>query len=354
LSRVDTSQKLSDRSSAAASGATAEVTSAPAGHPRRWLQFDELGILVAAVIFFVIGAASNPYFLTLDNLTGILQSVTFLGFLSIGVGLALIAGEIDISVGSIYALAAVVTALLLKNGYGVPLSIAGGLGVGIACGLVNGIVAQVINVSAVVVTLATLGVYRALTLVVAGGSPVTGMPDAPAFFDGFGQGGIGGISFITLLFLAVAIVAEIVLRRTALGFRIIAVGSNPVAARLVGFHVERIRVFLLALSGMLAALSGVCSVAYLHTAGPTAGAGYELTVLAAAIIGGVQLTGGRGSVIGVMLGLCVIGIIQNLIVLWGISPNWTQGVSGIVLIAAVTVTWLTRRDQTRSNPITSA
>ena len=86
-------------------------------------------------------------------------------------------------------------------------------------------------------------------------------------------------------------------------------------------------------------------------AGPTAGAGYELTVLAAAIIGGVQLTGGRGSIIGVLLGLCVIGIIQNLIVLWGISPNWTQGVSGIVLIAAVTVTWLTRRDQGKANPI---
>jgi ribose/xylose/arabinose/galactoside ABC-type transport system permease subunit len=320
----------------------------------RRFAFDELGILVAAVVFFAVGALSNPYFLTLDNLTGILQSVTFLGFLSVGVGLALIAGEIDISVGSIYALAAVVAALILKNGYGVPAAIAGGLGVGLACGLVNGIVAQVINVSAVVVTLATLGVYRAITLVTAGGSPVTGMPEAPAFFDGFGQGGIGGVSYITILFLVVAVVAEIVLRKTAFGFRIVAVGSNPVAARLVGFHVERVRIALLGLSGMLAALSGVCSVAYLHTAGPTAGTGYELTVLAAAIIGGVQLTGGRGSIIGVLLGLCVIGIIQNLIVLWGISPNWTQGVSGIVLIAAVTVTWLTRRDTTRANPIAKA
>jgi ribose/xylose/arabinose/galactoside ABC-type transport system permease subunit len=321
---------------------------------KRHLRFDELGILLAAVIFFAMGALSNQYFLTLDNLTGILQSVTFLGFLSIGVGLALIAGEIDISVGSVYALAAIVTALLLKNGCGLPLAIAGGLGTGLVCGLVNGIVAQVINVSAVVVTLATLGVYRALTLVIAGGSPVTGMPASPGFFDDFGQGGIGGISFITLLFLAVALAAEIILRNTVFGFRLLAIGSNPIAARLVGFHVERMRIVLLGLSGLLAALSGVCSVAYLHTAGPTAGAGYELTVLAAAIIGGVQLTGGRGSIIGVMLGLCVIGIIQNLIVLWGISPNWTQGVSGIVLIAAVTVTWLTRRDRTKSNPVARA
>jgi ribose/xylose/arabinose/galactoside ABC-type transport system permease subunit len=318
------------------------------------LRFDELGILIAAVLFFAVGSFTSPYFFTLDNLTGILQSVTFLGFLSIGVGLALIAGEIDISVGSIYALAAIVTALLMKNGYGVPLAIVGGLAVGVACGLVNGIVAQVINVSAVVVTLATLGVFRALALVVAGGSPVTGMPQAPDFFDTFGQGGIGGVSFITILFLIVALLAEIILRNTAFGFRLVAVGSNPIAARLVGFHVERVRIVLLAVSGLLAALSGVCSVAYLRTAGPTAGTGYELTVLAATIIGGVQLTGGRGSIIGVMLGLCVIGIIQNLIVLWGISPNWTQGVSGIVLIAAVTVTWLTRRDRTRGNPIASA
>jgi ribose/xylose/arabinose/galactoside ABC-type transport system permease subunit len=318
------------------------------------LHFDELGILIAALLFFATGAISNPYFLTLDNLTGILQSVTFLGFLSIGVGLALIAGEIDISVGSIYALSAIVTALLMKNGYGVPLAIGGGLAVGLACGLVNGIVAQVIKVSAVVVTLATLGVYRALALVVAGGSPVTGMPAAPAFFDGFGQGGIAGISFITILFLVLALAAEIILRNTAFGFRLLAVGSNPVAARLVGFHVDRMRILLLTLSGFLAAVSGICSVAYLHTAGPTAGAGYELTVLAATIIGGVQLTGGRGSIVGVLLGLCVIGIIQNLIVLWGISPNWTQGVSGIVLIAAVTVTWLTRRDRTRNNPVARA
>ncbi|MBN9009069.1 MAG: ABC transporter permease, partial [Rhizobiales bacterium] len=276
----------------------------PASERGRWrFAFDELGILVAAVIFFAIGSLSSPYFLTLDNLTGILQSITFLGFLSIGVGLALIAGEIDISVGSIYALAAVVAALLLKNGYGVPVAFAGGLGVGLACGLVNGTVAQVINVSAVVVTLATLGVYRAITLVTAGGSPITGMPEAPLFFDGFGQGGIAGISYITILFLVVAICAEIVLRKTAFGFRLLAVGSNPVAARLVGFRVERMRIALLALSGLLAALSGVCSVAYLHTAGPTAGAGYELTVLAAAIIGGVQLSGGRGSIIGVLLGL---------------------------------------------------
>lgn len=324
---------------------TAISTAGRTVHGRSWRvpRFDELGILIAVVILFAIGSFSSEYFLTTANLTGILQSITFTGFLAVGVALVLMAGEIDISVGSIYGLAGVITALMLKAGYPVPAAVLGGLGAGLACGTLNGVVAQVINVPAIVVSLATLGVYRTFALVLSGGAPVTGMPDSHAFFQVFGQSRALGISYITVLFLVIVIVAEFILRRTAFGFRLLAIGSNPVAARLVGFHVERTRLILLAVSGLLAGLSGVCSVAYLYTAGPTAGAGYELTVLAASIIGGIQLTGGRGSIFGALLGLVVIGILQNLIVLWGVSPNWTLGVSGIVLIAAVTITWLTTR-----------
>jgi ribose/xylose/arabinose/galactoside ABC-type transport system permease subunit len=313
----------------------------------RALRFEEFGILLAMALFFIVGAVSSPYFLTVGNLTGILQNVTFLGFLSIGVGLTLMAGEIDISVGSVFGFSAVVTALILKSGQPVVAAIAAGLLTGVACGLVNGLVAQAIKVPVVVVTLATLGIYRAVALALANGSPVGGLPQSPVFFNWFGQGTIGEISYITILFLIVALLAEIALRWTSSGFRLLAIGSNPQAAHLVGFHVEHTRMLLLAFSGLVAGLSGVCSVAYLDTAGPTAGTGYELSVLAATIIGGVKLTGGRGSILGVLLGLCVIGIFQNLIVLWGVSPNWTQGVSGLVLIAAMTLTWLARRDQRR-------
>lgn len=317
------------------------------GSRQKWLRllkFDEIGILIAVVLFVAIGTISSPYFLTMNNLTGILQNITFLGFLCIGVGLALMAGEIDISVGSTFGLVAVVTALVLRDGSSLIVGIIAGLAVGLACGLVNGVVAQIIKVPVVVVTLATLGIYRALALVLANGSPVGGLKGNAAFFDWFGQGSVAHVTYITMLFLAVAIVAEIILRWTSSGFRLLAIGSNPLAAHLIGFHVERTRVLLLVLSGLTAGISGICAVAYLHTAGPTAGTGYELSVLAATIIGGVKLTGGRGSIIGVFLGLCVIGVIQNLIVLWGISPNWTQAVSGLVLIAAMTLTWLARRE----------
>ena len=320
-----------------------DAEAAPRRSPlRRLLAVDELGIFVALALFFIVGALSSPYFLTVSNLTGILQNITFLGFLSIGVGLVLMAGEIDISVGSIFGLASVVAALVLREGYPLAAAIAGGLLAGVACGLINGLVAQVIKIPVVVMTLATLGIYRAIALALANGSPVGGLPANTFFFDWFGQGAVAQVSYITILFLMVALVAEIVLRWTSSGFRLLAIGSNPQAARLVGFHVERTRVLLLAFSGFIAGLSGVCSVAYLDTASPTAGTGYELSVLAAVIIGGVKLTGGRGSILGVLLGLCVIGIFQNLIVLWGVSPNWTQGVSGLVLIAAMTLIWLTR------------
>lgn len=311
---------------------------------RRWhIGFDELGIVLALALFLVIGAISSPYFLTFTNLAGVLQNITFLGFLCIGVGLTLMAGEIDISVGSIFGLTAVITALLLKAGYPLALAISAGLAAGLVCGFVNGAVAQAIKVPAVVITLATLGIYRAIALALANGSPVGGFPDLPLFFDWFGQGAIAQISYITIVFLLVAVISEVVLRWTSSGYRLLAIGSNPRAAHLVGFKVERTRVLILAFSGLMAGVSGVCSVAYLNTAGPTAGTGYELSVLAATIIGGVKLTGGRGSILGVLLGLCVIGIIQNLIVLWGVSPNWTQGVAGLVLIAAMTLTWATNR-----------
>jgi len=312
------------------------------GLARAIVKFDEIGILLAVVVFFIVGTASSPYFLTVNNVTGILQNITFLGFLSIGVGLALMAGEIDISVGSVFGLTSVVTALVLKSEYPLVVAILAGLVVGSLCGLANGLAAQLIKVPVVVITLATLGIYRALALGLSNGSPVGGLPENHVFFDWFGQGSIAHISYITILFLIVALIAEAGLRLTSSGFRLLAIGSNPDAAHLVGYRVERTRVLLLTFSGFVAGLSGVCSVAYLNTAGPTGGTGYELSVLAATIIGGVKLSGGRGSILGVLLGLCVIGIFQSLIVLWGISPNWTQGVSGVVLITAMTITWAAR------------
>src|SRR5436190_17716262 len=178
------------------------------GLARAIVRFDEIGIILAVVVFFIVGTASSPYFLTVNNVTGILQNITFLGFLSIGVGLALMAGEIDISVGSGFGLTSVVTALVLKSEYPLVVAILAGLVVGSLCGLANGLAAQLIKVPVVLITLATLGIYRALALGLSNGSPVGGLPENHFFFDWFGQGSIGHISYITILFLIVALIAE--------------------------------------------------------------------------------------------------------------------------------------------------
>jgi ribose/xylose/arabinose/galactoside ABC-type transport system permease subunit len=312
-------------------------------------QVQILGVLIAAVLITLVGAAITPNFLTGANLTGILQSIAFLGFVSIGMGITLIGGEIDISVGSMYGLSGVVTALLLQNGVALYGAIIGGLATGLAGGLLNGLASVIIQVPVVVITLASLGIYSAISLVISAGSPVSGMPNLHGFFTTFGQGQpVLGISYIVILFVLLLIGAEWMLRKTSFGFRIFAVGANPDAARLVGFRVKRVKVALLTLSGLTAAVGGVVSVANLDGASPTSGTGYELTALAALIIGGLSLNGGVGSLIGVFLGLWVIGAIQDLIVLKGVDPNWVQAVSGLVLIVAMALTKITQRKNASS------
>jgi ribose/xylose/arabinose/galactoside ABC-type transport system permease subunit len=283
---------------------------------------EERGVILALVVVFVGATFTSDAFVQRENLYGILQDVTFLGFIVVGVAFALIAGEIDISVGSVYGLTSVVTAVLLRDGQPLGVAILAGLATGLGCGVANGVAAWLIRVPAVIVTLATLGIYRGFALVIANSAPVTGLPPNDAFYNSF--------------------VAGFVLARTAFGFRVYSVGSSPLAARLIGIGVTRIRISVLAFSGLCAGTAGVLSVSYLSGATPTGGGGYELDALAAVIIGGVKLAGGRGTILGVVLGLFIVGIVRNMLVLTGVSPSWQQAVSGAVLLTAVALERIAR------------
>jgi ribose/xylose/arabinose/galactoside ABC-type transport system permease subunit len=310
-------------------------------------RFQERGVLLAFIVVFVAAALkSGTIFLQTGNLIGILQDVTFLGFITVGMSFALVAGEIDISVGSIYGLVSVSTALRILAGTPIWLAILMGLGIGLGAGLLNALVARIIRVPAIIVTLATLGVFQAFSLVLTNGSSVSNLPPDNSFYNSFGQGSVAGtISWISMLFLLTALVGGIVLARTPFGFRVYAVGSNPRSARLVGIDVPLMRIAVLTLSGFTAAIAGVTSVAYLTSASPTGGQGYELDALAAIIIGGAKLTGGRGTILGTVIGLFVVGIIRDEIVLAGVSTNWQTAVSGTVLLAAVAIDSITRRKE---------
>lgn len=308
-------------------------------------QVEERGVLVALAVVFAAACFASPNFLDVGNLAGILQDVTFLGLIAVGVSFALIAGEIDISVGSTYGLVAVLTAIAIRDGVSVPLAVVAGLAAGLGAGLLNGIATVTLRVPAVIVTLGTLGVYRGFALVLANGAPVSGLPDSGFFFGTLGTGfAWGEVTWLGITFLLVAALASLVLSRTSFGFRVYAVGSNPGAARLVGMSVWRIRIAVLGFSGLMAGLAGVLSVAYLTSANPTGGTGYELDALAAVIIGGAKLTGGRGTIAGTVIGLFVVGIIRNILVLAGVSVNWQQAVSGSVLVSAVAIDRISRRN----------
>jgi ribose/xylose/arabinose/galactoside ABC-type transport system permease subunit len=300
-------------------------------------------VILALLVTFGVASLMSSTFIHHDNLYGILQDVTFEGFIVVGMTLALIAGEIDISVGSVYGLSGVVTAVLLRDGHPMSVAIIAGLGIGLGCGFVNGIVAWLIRVPAIIVTLATLGIYRGFSLVIANSAPITGLAPSHFYYTTLGNGTVlGGISWLTLIFLGVAVLGGIVLARTTFGFRIYAVGSNSLAAHLIGMRVARVRAAVLMLSGLCAGTAGVLSVAYLTEASPTGGQGYELDVLAAVIIGGTKLTGGRGTIFGAVLGLLIIGIVRNMLVLTGVSPSWQTAVSGAVLVTAVAFGRLSR------------
>jgi ribose/xylose/arabinose/galactoside ABC-type transport system permease subunit len=304
----------------------------------------ERGVVAALVAVGVAASFASHAFLTRANLFGIAQDVTFLGFIVVGMSVALIAGEIDISVGSVFGLTSVVTAVALRDGHSAFLAIVLGLAVGLGAGLANGIAAQMIRVPAIIVTLASLGIYRGITLVIANTAPVTGMPNMPFLFGTVGNGTVlGGLAWLTVIALVFAVIAGVALAKTTVGFRIYSVGSNADAARLVGMSVTRTRIGVMAFSGFCAAAAGVLSVFYLDGASPTGGTGYELDALAAVIIGGVALTGGRGSIFGAVLGLAVVGVVRNVLVLVGVSPSWQPAVSGGVLLAAIAIERLSHR-----------
>lgn len=304
-------------------------------------------VVVAFLIVFIAASLISSRFATTSNLLSVLQAMTFEGLLAVGVGLVLIGGEIDISVGSTFSLAGVVAAVAMSHGASVGEAIVIALGVGLGCGLVNGLVAELFQIPAVVVTLATLGVYAGLALVISGGSPVSSIGDHPGFFN-FGTGNVvGQLTWLSVIYVVVALIAGLVLQGTTFGFRVFAVGSNPRAARLVGINVPLIRIGLLTISGLTAGAAAVLSLAYLQSASPISGTSYALDVLAAVIIGGVSLTGGRGTMLGIFLGLGVVQIISNMLTLTGVNPNWQSAVSGLVLVLAVGVQRLGVRRDTR-------
>lgn len=281
----------------------------------------------------VVLAIASPHFVGPDNLLNIIQQSAVNALLGIGLTFVIISGGIDLSVGSVLALCGLVVADLLVRGVPVALAGAAGLGVGAACGAINGLVTVLGRIPPFITTLGMMLVARSAAKVYSGSQPISGLP--PPF--GALAGDVGGVPVAALVVAVVVVGAHLVLTRTKLGRYAQAIGGNEQAAWLSGVPVSRYKVAIYAVAGMLAGLASLLIVARLDAASPLAGEMYELYAIAAAVIGGVSLMGGEGHVAGTLIGALIMGTLRNGLNLLDVPAAWEGVVIGTVLVAAVVV-----------------
>lgn len=308
------------------------------------------GKLQALWMLLVVGIVlsfASPVFATSSNLFNVALATSVTALLAVGQTFVIILAEIDLSVGSVLSFSAAVTALVLQH-HSTAVGIIVGLGVGAGVGLVNGLLVTKTKMPSFIVTLAMLSIMAGLSLQITQGNPIA---VSDFNFQNIGQARIGGVPVPVWIMVAVFIVFGVLLARTRFGRYIYATGDNPEAARLSGIPTDRVKILAFVISGLLAALAGFIITARLSTAEPSAGAGMELEAIAAVIIGGTSLLGGRGEMIGTVVGALLLGVIDNGMNLLNVSPFLQSVVKGIVILIAVlfdrnaTVirSWLIRR-----------
>ncbi|MDX0716343.1 ABC transporter permease [Sinorhizobium medicae] len=295
-----------------------------------------LAMLAAVAIYL---SFASDYFLEPRNLLNVGRQASVVAIVALGQALVIIARGIDLSVGSVIGLSAVVGAVLMRDTGSETIGLVGGLATGLACGVVNGLLYTRFRINPFIATLGTLSIARGIALLMTGGIPVP--------FGGFaefvGAGRIHNIPVSFLLMIVLAIIVHIFAVRTVTGREIYAIGDNPKASRLAGVNIHHIRLFVFALCGLLAGLGGLILAGNLASADPNLGMGYELDVIASVILGGTALSGGRGSIIGVIIGALLMALLNNAFVLLGISAYWQVVTKGLVIIFAVGLDGLQRR-----------
>lgn len=278
-------------------------------------------------------AVLSPYFLTVSNILNILLATSTIGILAIGATFVIGSGGLDLSIGSVLGFSGVVGAYaVVILGMPAPFGIVGCLIAGAFAGWVNGMLITRALIPAFIVTLGMLGLARGLGLVISDGRVIYGLPSLLVYL---GQGRPFGIPMPVIVFVLTAAVAHVVLAYTRFGRHTLALGDSETAARAAGIRVDRMRLSLYVLSGLMAGLAGLLFMARVNSGDPTAGLNYELTAITAAIIGGTNLFGGRASILGTMIGALIMGVLQNGLNLLAVQPFYQQMAIGAVLILAV-------------------
>lgn len=309
---------------------------------RALLRSEEIGVLAAFLLICLVLAATTRTFTKLPNLLEVTRQASYVGIIVVGTVFVLSMGDVDLSVGSTLMLSAIVAGLAMSSGLNTNLAALLAILIGAICGFVNAGLSVLLRIPTIIVTLGTMSVYRGMGMVLVGGKPVSGFATDSLLFQ-IGGGRIGPIPGATIFFVGVVILGYFLYNRTPFGRRVCAIGSNRQAAQYSGIQITRYRFIVMIFQGMLCGLAGILTTVFLESADPTFGQGYELLAIAAAIIGGTSLAGGAGTIIGGFIGALLIAVINNGLVLLGVTLYWTGVATGAVIIAAVALDYLIKR-----------
>ncbi|UXU55169.1 ribose ABC transporter permease [Staphylococcus agnetis] len=291
-----------------------------------------LGLILLIIMISVL----NPAFLDLSNLLNLLRQISINGLIALGMTFVILTGGIDLSVGSILALSSACIALMITSGVDPIIAIILGVLIGFILGVVNGLFVTKGNMAPFIATLATMTIFRGLTLVVTDGNPITNLGDN-YLFQLFGKGYFFGVPVPAVTMTIVFIVLFILLHKTTFGRHTYAIGGNEIASKISGIKVNRVKILIYGISGLMSALAGAILTSRLNSAQPTAGTAYELDAIAAVVLGGTSLTGGKGRIVGTLIGVLIIGVLNNGLNLLGVSSFYQQVVKGVVILIAVLI-----------------
>lgn len=297
-----------------------------------WI-WSEYSVVFAFVVMIILATIVNPDFLSMSNFTNILRQVSIIGIISLGMTVVMLSGGIDLSVGSVLAVIGVVIFQVLNGTGNLFLAILAGIGTGIFVGLLNGVMIAKAKIASFIATLGVMASARSLSLFIANGGSISGSQES---YTLIANGELLGISYPVYFFLIITLLLYLLMHHTPFGRYVYAIGSNEKAALLSAIRVDRVKILIYMLMGALVGIASIIESSRLNSiSSASSGMGYELDAIAAVIIGGTRMSGGKGKILGTFIGVLILGILNNMMNLMNISPYLQGLVKGLIIIVAV-------------------
>jgi rhamnose transport system permease protein len=311
--------------------------------------FREIGLLIFLVALCAFFQMLNNNFLTLENISDMLRNASILGILSVGMMMVLLTGGIDLSIGALLALSGMASSLIVRNNpeLNIIFAILAGIGLGAACGLLNGLLVAKGKIIPIIATLGTMNVFRGTTYLISDGAWVSAHQMTKEF-KAISTSSVGFVSTLFIIAVIIIVLAYFFLTYTRTGRYIYAVGSNPGNVHLTGIKKDKILFLVYILMGVLASLSGILWVSKFASAQGDTATGYEMTVIAACVLGGVSVSGGSGKISGLILGILLLGVLQNALPLVNVSTFWEDFIEGMIILIAIMLNVFIKRRADRN------